>query len=255
MASLDSNRGAKRAREVRAELGLAPQERIGCVVELAERRAGVPVFVLDLPAEVSGAYKPDGPFIFVNQRQAVTRQRFTVAHELGHHRLGHSDLKLIDTPADLAGAHSHDPREVQANAFAAELLAPRQAVRDWWASAEHGLGLEGVCRLAHEFAISPVAALYRLSTAGLLDDRRLLARLQAEIEDDLHLELSGRLGLGEHDDALQRAHDDERIRLPDSMRGGALEALLAGELGVAEAARRAGRAPEELEQALEALRI
>jgi Zn-dependent peptidase ImmA (M78 family) len=255
MASLDSNRGAKRAREAREALGLAPDERIECVVELVEQRGGVPVFVLELPEEVSGAYKPDGPFMFVNRRQAVTRQRFTVAHEFGHHRLGHRDLKLIDTQADIAGAHATDAREVQANAFAAELLAPKAAVQRWWEASEHGPGLEGVCRLAHAFAISPLAALFRLSTAGLIERPELLARLRAEIEDDLHVELSQRLGLGAHDDVLQRAHDDQRIRLPQPLQGGALAALIAGEITTEEAARRAGRAPHELAQALEALRI
>ena len=41
---------------------------------------------------VAGAYlvRRDQPFVFLNGKQAVQRQRFTLAHELGHHRLRHA---------------------------------------------------------------------------------------------------------------------------------------------------------------------
>src|SRR3712207_7408724 len=58
-----------------------------------------------------------------NGREATTRQRFTLAHELGHVRCGHAPAVDVDTIADLA--NRTDPLEVQANAFAAELLLPR----------------------------------------------------------------------------------------------------------------------------------
>src|SRR4051794_17302713 len=87
------------------------------VIEAVEDRGGTYAVVLELAGGVAGAYiaKTDLPLIFVNGRQAITRQRFTLAHEFGHHRMGHStgiDQEVI------VGAVEHSPNEVAANAFA-----------------------------------------------------------------------------------------------------------------------------------------
>lgn len=214
------------------------------------------MFVLELPAEVSGAYKPDGPAIFVNGTHAAARQRFTVAHEFGHHRLGHQNLKVIDTVQDIAGANDrHDPHEVQANAFAAEFLAPLQAAQEWWAnSARTGAVLEDVCCFAHTFGMSALAGLFRLSTAGAVDDR-LVTRLKREIEDDMHLDAAERLQLCARDDVLEKVRQGNPLRLPGGVDGGALSEVLAGRMSVDHAARLAGQPPDRLRGALEALRI
>jgi Zn-dependent peptidase ImmA (M78 family) len=255
--SLHANRGAKRAREARAELSIARDAQLACTVTAIER-AGVGVLVLDLPAGVAGAYNPAGPWIFVNGRQQVVRQRFTVAHEFGHHRLGHRDLKILDSPADIAGkAHARDWREVQANAFAAEFLAPISGVRAWWREQEpDAANLEAVCRLACEFGVSAIAAAYRLNAAGLADLRRV-ERLKREIEEDMmHVQLMEQLGLDpRHDDVLQRVADEGRARLPPALASSPLGAYLRRDVTLDEAARRAGCAPAKLAAAVEALRI
>lgn len=53
-----------------------------------------------------------------NQTQHPYRQRFTVAHEIGHLLLGHTEKNFI---LDL---NSKKPEEIEANQFAAELLIP-----------------------------------------------------------------------------------------------------------------------------------
>jgi len=53
-----------------------------------------------------------------NQTQHPHRQRFTVAHEIGHLLLGHTGKNFI---LDL---NSKKPEEIEANQFAAELLMP-----------------------------------------------------------------------------------------------------------------------------------
>jgi Zn-dependent peptidase ImmA (M78 family) len=53
-----------------------------------------------------------------NNKKSIVRQRFTVAHELGHVILGHADS---ETKLDFC---NDDPKEVEANQFAAELLMP-----------------------------------------------------------------------------------------------------------------------------------
>ncbi len=55
-----------------------------------------------------------------NKSQHPHRQRFTVAHEIGHLLLGHT---IIENRSSL-DLNSNDPHEIEANQFAAELLMP-----------------------------------------------------------------------------------------------------------------------------------
>ncbi len=82
-----------------------------------------------------GAYidDPSQGVIVTTQRQLPV-QRFTAAHELGHAALGHEaslDEEDILTGALFTPDARFDPREVQANAFATELLTPQ------WLIVEH----------------------------------------------------------------------------------------------------------------------
>lgn len=114
---------------------------------------------------VSGMYLADHeghPLIRVAADQYPLRQRFTVAHELGHHVMKHGD-RMRDT----AGAFSSmnfDPVEVSANRFAAELLMPYVAV-EYFVKQEGVTDLE---ELARRFQVSEVAMRYRLKNLGLL---------------------------------------------------------------------------------------
>jgi transcriptional regulator with XRE-family HTH domain len=71
-----------------------------------------------------------GPAIAFNKNQAPTRQRFTIAHELGHLLLRHTDRFYVDFGDELApGAAGEHPgydwrAERAANDFAANLLMP-----------------------------------------------------------------------------------------------------------------------------------
>ena len=205
MASLYTNRGAKRAREARADLGYTREGPLPDLLEAVEEKGGAHAVVLDLPDGVAGAYvaKPDCPLLFVNGRQAISRQRFTLAHEFGHHRMGHSSV--VDEQAAISG-YTRDPKEVCANAFAAEFLMPRDAVSAW--GREHVRGavtLEDVLLLAYEYGVSAQAARYALETAKVLTDGRRCAQLDGEITEELHVELAQRLGLQPLEDELAAA--------------------------------------------------
>ena len=129
MAGKDTNIGAKRARELRTELGLAAEEPAGSLLTLVEERLGLPVAVVSLPDEIAGCCWRDGDrtVLWVNGTHPAVRMRFTLAHEVGHVRCGHDARVAVDTYETLGG-RSTDAREVQANAFAAELLAPAAGV-------------------------------------------------------------------------------------------------------------------------------
>jgi Zn-dependent peptidase ImmA (M78 family) len=104
-------------------------------VEIA-RQIGVSVFDAELPPNVSGALRKEKggvPAILLNVNDAPVRRRFTCAHELGHYvdrvetNENLDDYSYIDN-RDGTSSLGTDPKEVFANAFAAELLMPEELV-------------------------------------------------------------------------------------------------------------------------------
>lgn len=82
-----------------------------------------------------GAYIDDpGKGVMVTTQRQLRVQRFTAAHELGHEALGHEasfDAEDVLTRALFVTESGFDIREIQANAFATELLTPQ------WLIAHH----------------------------------------------------------------------------------------------------------------------
>lgn len=233
------------ARRARLDMGFGLEGPLPDLLEAVEGPGGAQVIVLDLGEAVAGAclQRAGLVLLFVNGADPAVRQRFTLAHEFGHFRLGHADV--IDRPADVFGAQ-YDPSEVAANYFAAEFLMPGQAVRRWARGRQ--LRLDEVVRLAGEYGVSAKAARIRLETAGALRDRDLAARLDAEIDEEgLHRDLAGWFGWQDLRDALSAVGPP---RLPAALRDSALGGILAGELTVARAAARSGHTTEEMRRAL-----
>jgi Zn-dependent peptidase ImmA (M78 family) len=85
-------------------------------------------------------------FIWVDDAVSHTRQRFTIAHELGHLFLHHGELKFRDHITMLG----IDPMEREANQFAAELLMPEWLLRTFMTD-------RTVDELAALFDVSPQA--------------------------------------------------------------------------------------------------
>ncbi len=98
--------------------------------------------------------------IFYNQECAAARQRFTVAHELGHIVLGHTELRAL---VNREPAANDNPVEQAANIFAARLLAPAIVLRD--------LGVTNAEEIQRLCDISAQAAQYRMQRLQLLYDR------------------------------------------------------------------------------------
>ena len=103
---------------------------------------------------------PGGPVIEYNMADSMTRQRFTIAHEIGHYVLQHGNA-----PRDSAqnfGSRVNSPIERDANQFAAELLMPEEAV-----VAMINQGYRSPETLAQLFMVSPAAMGYRLANLSL----------------------------------------------------------------------------------------
>ncbi len=93
--------------------------------------------------------------IAVASRQTPERQRFSLAHELGHVRAG-------DLTGDIGTLHTaHD--EVRANAFARHLLAPIEGVRRLACSAS---GLDLGSDIVRHYQVSPNVAAIQMRDIG-----------------------------------------------------------------------------------------
>lgn len=112
----------------------APVDVEGLALALGLRVDRVP-----LPEDISGMIEPyrDGYRIVVNSDHADTRQRFTLAHELGHFMLHRHLIKsgLGDDRAYRSadtGQYRNTlvgrPQETEANRFAAALLMPTEQI-------------------------------------------------------------------------------------------------------------------------------
>jgi Zn-dependent peptidase ImmA (M78 family) len=162
------------AAALRAELG---GHRAPVPVEMIARRLGARVSYEPFDGNVSGMLyrKGEQVIIGVNARQAETRQRFTIAHELGHLRMHPGDKVFIDQTVRInlrnqVSSQATDIEEMEANAFAAELLMPGEWVRrevDRLAG-KRWPGEEAlVAGLAKRFGVSPQAMEHRLMNLGI----------------------------------------------------------------------------------------
>jgi len=114
--------------------------------------------------------------IGVNSRNSPRRQRFTIAHELGHWCLHEGKPLIVDQSVminkrDDVSSQATDSQEIDANYFAAELLMPKQFVAD--AVRRHmrtsgGSREEFVTALARDFDVSTEAMGWRLINLGVL---------------------------------------------------------------------------------------
>jgi Zn-dependent peptidase ImmA (M78 family) len=141
-------------------------------VERLAKSLGVKVEYSPFDDELSGmAFLRGGqPIIGVNSNHHPNRQRFTIAHELGHVCLHRRELEaavLIDKrflPRDSVSAEGTNHLERQANAFAAELLMPTNLLSG---VLSRTLDLEDDKRLiglAKVFRVSLMALQYRLQS-------------------------------------------------------------------------------------------
>ena len=153
------------ARRLITELGIkGPPVNVNQIA----RHFGVDVREEVFPDDISGALHrgPVRAVIAVNSTHPLHRRRFTVAHELGHFLLHHDAPAYYDHQHQV-GVHfrarvtgtTWDPKEVEANRFAAELLMPRRLLLARVGDRE----AVDAAELADEFNVSPQAMTYRLA--------------------------------------------------------------------------------------------
>ena len=150
-------------------------------VEIVAEFVGATIKREQFDGELSGAlYRFDeGSVIGVNSEHHENRQRFTIAHEVGHLVL-HEDPVFVDRSyaappvrnrpsylRDAKSSHAVDPKEIEANKFAAALLMPADMIREALERLDVPVDHEGLEDLASAFGVSTQAMGFRLVNLGV----------------------------------------------------------------------------------------
>jgi len=133
----------------------------------------------DLPENISGHIRPiDGRYeIASSKTDHYFRQRFTMAHELGHYILHRDmigqgvddDTMYRSTPeGEFYNTAIHKIHEMQANSFAASVLMPEDLLRQEIVHQQE-IGVVRLGDLAKKFQVSPSAMRWRLKNLELYD--------------------------------------------------------------------------------------
>lgn len=154
-------------------------------IKKVAKLSGVKVKIRDLGEGVSGflAIQNGKALIGVNPDESLVRQRFSIAHELGHfylhskkgdvffvskqkkHSLGQREVHYRDEKS----SSGEDKKEREANGFAAALLMPRSMVIKAIEITPPFFSTEEAIKyLAKTFNVSPIAMSIRLTRIGLI---------------------------------------------------------------------------------------
>ncbi len=153
----------------------------GVPVDQIARKQGLKVLAYDLGAEISGVLviAAGTGTIGFNPKDPKVRQRFTIAHELGHyllHAKSEQEQLFVDSNFIVKFRKSKPytkaelTQELEANAFAAALLMPKSILTEELQKAEYAElpELELIDRLAKLFGVSTPAMTYRLTNLNIL---------------------------------------------------------------------------------------
>lgn len=161
------------ARKVLAEMNT----RVPVDVESVAEYLGLSIVDEDLESSVSAMLVVKdgrGGVIGVNTNHHPNRKRFSLAHEIGHYLLHRKEATVFVDAApvffrDDTSSAGTERQEIEANAFAAELLIPADSLRE---SVEQQ-ALDpyddaAVQRLARAFGVSAQALTIKLVRLGLI---------------------------------------------------------------------------------------
>jgi Zn-dependent peptidase ImmA (M78 family)/DNA-binding XRE family transcriptional regulator len=153
------------AAAARKMLGLSPDKPIPHLIRAFEKAGGVVIPFPELEGrEAFAVWAGDRPVVAIGPSSKGDRLRFSVAHEVGH-------LLMHQSPTAKAKA------EGDANAFAAELHMPADAIRS---DLEYPLSVERLGQLKLKWGVSMASLLFRAKELGLIS-RRSHERLIVEM--------------------------------------------------------------------------
>ena len=134
------------------------------MTELLEER-GIKVFKLNLPGSVDGlscrvrrSGGDDVPVVVCSMGKSLERQRFTIAHELGH--------LVLDIPASV-------PEEKACHRFAGAFLVPGDELFREVGRRRVNFGFDELIEIKHIFGISAAALVMRMRDLGIITQATL----------------------------------------------------------------------------------
>ena len=144
-------------------------------IESLAKKVGARLVFEPFEGEISGLLFRDGASVVigVNSTDTYTRQRFTIAHEIGHLLLHKGQTVFVDKPVrlDAVSSMGTEVQEIDANRFAAELLMPRplviEEVQKRLKNKKKGASERLIGGLARAFKVSTQAMEYRLINLGM----------------------------------------------------------------------------------------
>lgn len=145
-------------------------------VEAIARARGAEIRYLPFDGDISGMVFRDNDraVIGINSLHHPNRQRFTIAHEIGHMLLHkgveiHVDRAFRVNLRNDVSAQAVDPEEIEANRFAAELLMPENMlVGDLKGRVIDFENEDDLRRFAAKYRVSLQALTFRLINLGLI---------------------------------------------------------------------------------------
>jgi Zn-dependent peptidase ImmA (M78 family) len=160
----------REALSVRTRLNLGLVDPI-CIYDVAER-LGLEVRFVDLPS-LEGLYLDlSRPTILLSSLRPAGRRRFTCAHEMAHHLLGHGTRVDEVQEASARKRSSYDVREFTADCFAGFLLMPKTATAAAFAARGIKLASAGatdIYNVAQQFGVGYRTLLSHMSRSlGLM---------------------------------------------------------------------------------------
>lgn len=220
---------AEQASEFRERLGLgiAPIRDLPALIAAGAR---VDVAILDMPTGLDGMTRSDpqsGAFIVaVATTDNPERQRFSLAHELGHIIFG-------DFADNMSTVHSTGPAETRAHEFARHFLAPLEGVRRLVESMSGTSDEQLVSGVVQHFGISPKPATIQLHAVGAIS-----AASKAALGDITSQTLATRYGWSA--ERAAQASDAQRPQPPQQIVAAATRAYSEGKLNLRVLARLRG---------------
>lgn len=148
----------KRAREVREQLPIGRPPPVD--IERVATEWGLAVEYVVRPSGFHGQMVRDRAVIEVSRGDPRHRQRFTIAHEMGHYVLDHNPVYSMADDRELSDPRQTNERE--ADIFAAEMLMPEEWMREDWK------GLRNARKMATLYYVSEEAMWYRLEELRLM---------------------------------------------------------------------------------------
>jgi Zn-dependent peptidase ImmA (M78 family)/transcriptional regulator with XRE-family HTH domain len=204
---------------------------IGALAAVIEDTFNIDVAIEPLSPGIDGlaVTRPQFRLIVLSSSIPATRQRYTLAHELGHVLAG-DGAEIIDVNITAGKT----PQETRANAFSAAFLMPSTALRMAFKGASAPTD-QLIADLLSRYRVSLDALAFRLHNVGIID---------SDGRDTVRRMSSARIGLRQGRATDLQARRERR--LPQGVLGRAVEAYVKGRISIRPVADLVGVNPDAL---------